>query len=172
MTRETTMSLMTRAVAAFAVLTVAAIPVAALTIKNTSGKEVSVGVDNGSEEAVYQIPAGGSVDVTQDCSSECAVTGPWGFSRLVAQNATISTDGDSLVTATAAPPAQGLVPQNPVAEPADAQATAATAPDAAPAKAAPAKARSKRANKPRSSKQAQKGPGAGSFQMLFEGPKK
>lgn len=164
------MSLMTRAVAAFAVLTVAAIPVAALTIKNTSGKEVSVGVDNGSEEAVYQIPAGGSVDVKQDCSSDCAVTGPWGFSRLVAQNATITTDGESLVTATAAPRAQGLVPQNPVAEPSDAQAAAAAA-DAPPAKAAPAKARSKRANKPRSSKQAQKGPGAGSFQMLFQGPK-
>jgi hypothetical protein len=168
------MSLMTRAVGAFAVLSLAAIPVAALTIKNTSSKDVSVGVDNGVEEAVYQIPAGGSVDVKEDCSSDCAVTGPWGYSRLVAQNATIETDGGSLVTADATPVPQGLVPQNPVSETVEGADAAASA-EAAPQAAAPARAVArKRAAKPRRSaaKQAKKGPAAGTFQMLFQGPGK
>jgi hypothetical protein len=168
------MSLMTRAVGAFAVLSLAAIPVAALTIKNTSSKDVSVGVDNGVEEAVYQIPAGGSVDVKEDCSSDCAVTGPWGYSRLVAQNATIETDGGSLVTADATPVPQGLVPQNPVSETVEGADAAASA-EAAPLAAAPARAVArKRAAKPRkaAAKQAKKGPAAGTFQMLFQGPGK
>lgn len=191
------MTLMTRAVTAFAALTVAAIPVGALTVKNTSSNEVSIAVDNGASEGVYQIPAGGSVDAKEDCSSDCAVTGPWGFSRLVAQNATIETDGMSLVTAGAAPPAsapttaapaaapQSLVPQNPVEEaPASAAtpaatAPAATAPAAAPAataaETAPAAAPQKprRAAKPRKqATPAPKGPGSGSFEMLFQGPGK
>ena len=92
------MKLMTRAAATLAVLTAAAIPVAALTIKNTSTKDVTAAVDTGTEEAVYTVPAGGSVDVTQDCSSGCAVTGPWGYSRMVSQNDAIETDGAPLVT--------------------------------------------------------------------------
>ena len=191
------MTFMTRAVTAFAVLTTAAIPVGALTVKNTSSNAVSIAVDNGASEGVYQIPAGGSVDAKEDCASDCAVTGPWGFSRLVAQNATIETDGTSLVTAGAAPsvaaPAaasQSLVPQNPVEEapapvataPADkapaSTAPAATAPAAtaaAPAEAAPAAAPQKprRAAKPRKqAKAAAKGPASGSFEMLFQGPGK
>lgn len=191
------MTFMTRAVTAFAVLTTAAIPVGALTVKNTSSNAVSIAVDNGASEGVYQIPAGGSVDAKEDCASDCAVTGPWGFSRLVAQNATIETDGTSLVTAGAAPSAaapaaasQSLVPQNPVEEapapvataPAD-KAPASTAPAAnapaataaAPAEAAPAAAPQKprRAAKPRKqAKAAPKGPGSGSFEMLFQGPGK
>jgi hypothetical protein len=187
------MTLMTRAVTAFAALTVAAIPVGALTVKNTSSNEVSIAVDNGASEGVYQIPAGGSVDVKEDCSSDCAVTGPWGFSRLVSQNATIETDGMSIVTAGAPPssvpapaataPAaapQSLVPQNPVEEaPAPAAtapaSTATAAPAAAPAETAPAAAPQKprRAAKPRKQvKAAPKGPGSGSFEMLFQGPGK
>lgn len=165
------MSLMTRVVTAFAVLSVAAIPVGALTIKNNSSKDVSAAVDNGTDEAVYQIPAGGSVDVKQDCSSDCAVTGPWGYSRLVSQNDAIETDGTSLVTANAAPVApssRGLVPQNPVAEPADAVATGTPA-VAKPAPATP----SKRYAKPRRPvQQAKKGLGAGTWQMLMQGPGK
>lgn len=165
------MSLMTRAVTAFAVLSLAAIPVAALTVKNTSTKDVSVGVDNGIEEAVYQIPAGGSVDVKEDCTADCAITGPWGFSRLVPQNATIETDGVSLVTAHVAPEPQGLVPQNPVSDPSDAVAApVAETPAAAAAEPAPVVSR-KRPAKARK-KEAQKGPSAGSFQMLFQGPGK
>lgn len=163
------MSLMTRAVGAFAVLSLAAIPVAAVTVKNTSTNDVSVGVDNGVEESVYQIPAGGSVDVKEDCSSDCAVTGPWGYSRLVPQNATIETDGGSLVTADAAPAApQSLIPQNPVSESAPApEATASEVAEPAPA------VTRKRAVKPRrQTKHAKKGPAAGSFQMLFQGPGK
>lgn len=185
-------NLISRVIPAFAVLTAAAIPVGALTVKNTSSNEVSVAVDTGSAEAVYKVPANGSVDVKEDCSSDCAVTGPWGYSRMVSQNATIETDGTSLVTATAAP-AQALIPQNPVEEPDAAapapQSTAAAAPSAttaapaAPAATAasadtakpaatPAKPRRKVAQR-KPGKQVQKGgPGAGSLQLLFEGPGK
>jgi hypothetical protein len=156
------MSLMTRAVSALAVLSLAAIPVAALTIKNTSSQGVSVAVDNGTDEKVYQIPAGGSVDVTEDCSSDCAVTGPWGYSRMLSQTDTLETDGGSLVTADATP-AQSLIPQNPVTESADGTDTAAPA-------ARPAVKRKRTASKPR--KQTQNGAFAGSFQMLFQGPGK
>ena len=183
------MSLMTRAVAAFAALSAAAIPVAALTIKNTSPAEVKVAVDTGSTEAVYTIPAGGSVDVKEDCSTDCAVTGPWGFSRLVAQNATIETDGGSIVTAEAAAPTPSLVPQNPVAEPepapaaevpaadapaAEAQPAAASAQETPPAAAEAAPAPRKSTSKPRRKvKQAKKkGPAPGSFQLLLQGPGK
>jgi hypothetical protein len=157
------MSLMTRAVTAFTVLSLAAIPVAALTIKNTSSKDVSVAVDNGTDEKVYQIPAGSSVDVKEDCSSDCAVTGPWGYSRLLSQTDTLETDGGSLVTADATP-AQSLIPQNPVTESDDGADASASA---APADSKPAIKRKRTASKPR--KQAQKGPASGSFQMLFQG---
>lgn len=164
------MSLTTRVVTAFAVLSLATIPVPALTIKNTSSTDVSVGVDNGIEEGVYQIPAGGSVDVREDCSNDCAVTGPWGYSRLVAQNATIETDGASLVTAGAATEAPSLVPQNPVSEPADAADTAVSA---EPPATEPAPVTRKRpATRKAGAKPATKGPAAGSFQMLFQGPAK
>ena len=167
------MSLMTRAIGAFTVLSLAAIPVAALTINNTSSSEVSVGVDNGTEETVYKIPAGGSVDIKQDCSSDCAVTGPWGFSRLVAQNATIETDGGSLVTAELAAKPKSLVPKTPVSEPVEGAYPPAPGAPAETAKPAPVAPR-KHAAKPRkqASKQAKKGPSAGSFQMLFQGPGK
>jgi hypothetical protein len=166
--RETTMSLMTRTVTSFAVLSLAAIPVAALTIKNTSTKEVSFAVDTGSVEAVYKVPAGGSTDVTQDCSSDCAVTGPWGYSRMVSQDATITTDGTSLVTAAATPPAPSLVPENPAVDPAE-SATEVPAPSADPAAQAPRK----RYNAPRRQvRQATKGPTPGSLQMLMQGPGK
>ncbi len=44
------MTIMTRAITAFAVLTAAAIPVGALTVKNTSSNDVSIAVDNGANE--------------------------------------------------------------------------------------------------------------------------
>ncbi len=168
------MSLMTRAIAACAVLSLAAIPVAALTVHNTSSDEVSIGVDTGTEEAVYKVPAGGSVEVTQDCTADCAVTGPWGYSRLVAQNATIETDGSSLVTAglpavAQAARTQGLVPQNPAGESAGTAApvTRTATPAAQPE-------RAQRTSRPRrpAHRQAKKNPSAGSFQLLFEGPGK
>lgn len=165
------MSLVTRAVTAFAVLAAAAIPVAALTIKNTSGKDISIAVDNGTDEAVYQVPAGGAVDVREDCSADCAVTGPWGYSRLVPENATIETDGASLVTA-AAPPTPRLVPQDPAAEPADAVAAPSSVAET-PAAEPEVQARPKRAAKARKPvRQAKKGPAPGTFQMLFQGPGK
>lgn len=172
------MSILARAATALAVLSVAAIPVAALTIKNNADTEITVGVDTGPVEQVYKVPAGQSVDVKEDCSSGCAVTGPWGYSRMVPQNALIETDGTSLVTANApaAAPAQSLVPQNPVAEAPDAPEASAAAQPAPPKAAEPAPSKSKKyagAKKRKPAKQAKKGgPSSGSLQMLFQGPGK
>lgn len=176
---------MTRAVTALAVLTLAAIPVGALTVKNNSGGEVSIGVDNGTAEEVYKIAPGGSVDVRQDCSSDCAVTGPWGYSRLVAQNATIETDGTSLVTAANAEASSpALIPQNPADEPATAAASAPArvaakpaAAEAAPSAEKPAAAtaskkahrRAAQPRKPATKQASKKGPIPGTLQMLWQG---
>lgn len=69
---------------------------AAVTVKNTSGKEISIGVDHGANEKVEKIAAGKSVKL--DCDEQCGVTGPWGFSWMAKGDDTISTDGESLVT--------------------------------------------------------------------------
>jgi hypothetical protein len=153
------MSLTTRAATAVAVLAIAAIPVGALTIQNSSPKPVSIAGDNGSSgTTIHQVPANGAVDVKQD------------FSRLVSENATITTDSESLVTVAAAPRAQSLVPQNPVTDPSDAAAIATGAlPSAEQAEAEPAKTATKIR---RPARQAQKGPVSGSFDMLFSGPAK
>lgn len=176
------MSFMTRAIGALAALSAAAIPVGALTVKNTSSNEIAIGVDNGAVETVYKVAAGGSVDVREDCSDTCAVTGPWGFSRMVAENATIETDGLPLVTvretaATTAATTQPLIPQNPIDDPATSTAAASPAPAATASSSVKAPAakrvsRAKTAKPRRTAKAAPKGPGSGSLQMLFEGPAK
>lgn len=171
------MSVMSRVVAATAALLAAAIPVGALTIQNTSEKDFTIGVSTGTEQAVYTVPANGSVDVEQDCSSDCAVTGPWGFSHLVPQNAVIESDGLVIVATrvataeTVAAPAPGLVPQDPAVEVLEApeRTSAAAAPATRPVPAAQTRKRATR-TKPRRAKQAKKGPASGSFQMLFQGP--
>jgi hypothetical protein len=163
------MTLMTRAATAVAVLAVAAIPVGALTIKNSSTKPISIAVDNGRQEIVHRVPANGAVDITQDCTSDCAVTGPWGFSRFVSENAVIASDGESLVTVAAQPQAQSLVPQNPVTDPSDAAASIATGALPEAKEPEPAKPATKVR---RSARQAQKGPSSGSLDMLFTGPSK
>jgi hypothetical protein len=147
------MSLTTRTATAVAVLAVAAIPVGALTIKNSSTKPISIAVDNGSQQAGDQAPA-------------------WDLSRFVSENATITADGETLVAVAASPEAQSLVPQNPGAEPLDAAASIATGalPDAKPVEAEPTKPAAKVR---RPARQAQKGgPSSGSIEMLFSGPKK
>ncbi|HYD15233.1 MAG TPA: hypothetical protein VEA77_02425 [Hyphomicrobium sp.] len=165
------MKLMTRGAAAFAVLSVAAIPVGALTIKNISSNEVSVAVDTGAIESVYKVPAGGSVDVKEDCSEGCAVTGPWGYSRMVSQNDAIETDGAPLVTmATKDTASRGLVPENPGA--ADATPVSSNAKAAAPTPSQSVKKASRKSSRKAGVKQAsKKGPAAGTFMMLFQGPK-
>ncbi|WP_072390339.1 hypothetical protein [Hyphomicrobium sp. CS1GBMeth3] len=164
------MTLVTRAVTAFAVLSLAAIPVAALTIKNSSSDDVSVGVDNGTEEGVYKVPPGGTVDVTEDCSADCAVTGPWGFSQLVPQNATIETDGAATVTVGTGSETRSLVPQNPIVSD---TAEQGAAPKAAEPAAAPPAPKAKRQAKKRKSKSKQaKGGAPGSWELLLQGPSK
>jgi hypothetical protein len=87
----------TLASSAVALLLVAG-PAAAVTVKNTSGKEISIGVDYGSKEQVKKIGAGQSTSF--DCKDDCGVTGPWGFSWMAKGSDTMSTNGKSLVTAT------------------------------------------------------------------------
>ena len=71
-------------------------PAAAVTVKNTSNAEITVGVDWGSKEKVETIPAGKSVTV--DCKDGCGISGPWSFSWMAAGDDEITTDGKSLVT--------------------------------------------------------------------------
>jgi hypothetical protein len=73
-------------------------PAAAVTVKNTSGGEITIGVDMGSKEEVKEIGAGKSVKF--DCPDGCGVTGPWGFSWMASGDDEISTDGQALVTVT------------------------------------------------------------------------
>ena len=83
--------------AAAAVFTVAiAAPAAAVTVKNNSAGEFTVGVDCGNEEKVETIAAGKEVKI--DCKDGCAVTGPWGFSWFAKGGDTISSNGQALVT--------------------------------------------------------------------------
>ncbi|HRN84816.1 MAG TPA: hypothetical protein PK857_08345 [Hyphomicrobium sp.] len=171
------MSVMTRVVAATAVLLGAAIPVGALTVKNTSDKDFTIGVSTGTEQKVHTVPAGGSLEVKQDCSSDCAVTGPWGFSHFVPQNAVIESDGAAIVstrvaTADTAPkPSSGLVPQDPstaaIETPDEPAVTAAPAAKPAPAAQPPKRAAKSKAR--RQAKKAKKGPSPGSFGALMQG---
>lgn len=141
------MSLTTRAATAAAVLAVAAIPVGALTLSQSSNEPVSIAVDHGADKAAQEV------------------------SRLVSENATLTVEGEALLTVAAAPHAQGLVPENPVTEPTEA---ASIATGALPEAKAETEAETPKRTSPRRRAQAQKkgGPSAGSFEMLFSGPAK
>jgi hypothetical protein len=71
-------------------------PAAAVTVKNNSAAEITIGVDWGSKEKVETIAAGKSVTV--DCKEGCGISGPWGFSWKASGDDEITTDGVSLVT--------------------------------------------------------------------------
>lgn len=91
------MSLLKTLTSSALALVILAGPAAAVTVKNNSGKEISIGIDHGAKEQVEKIAAGKSA--TFDCKSDCGVTGPWGFSWMASGNETINTNGKSLVTA-------------------------------------------------------------------------
>lgn len=67
----------------------------AVTVKNTSDKEITIGVDRGAEESVEKIAPGKSAQL--ECKEQCGLTGPWGFSWMAKGDATISSNGESLV---------------------------------------------------------------------------
>ncbi len=69
---------------------------AAVTVKNTSAGEFTIGVDMGSSEKIETVAAGKSVEL--DCKAGCGVTGPWGFSWMAKGDDVISSNGTSLVT--------------------------------------------------------------------------
>jgi hypothetical protein len=73
-------------------------PAAAVTVKNTSGKEISIGVDYGTKQQVKTIAAGKSA--TFDCKNDCGVTGPWGYSWMASGDDTMTTNGKSLINRT------------------------------------------------------------------------
>ncbi len=68
----------------------------AVTVKNTSTADVTIGIDWGAKDKVETVPATKSVSF--ECKDGCGVTGPWGFSWMAAGNDEIVTDGRSLVT--------------------------------------------------------------------------
>lgn len=156
------MSVMTRVVAATAVLLAAAIPVGALTVSTSPGDDIALDLPNG--------PAGRPASPS---------TGAVSVSQLVQQNAVI--ESDALVpdarppgAADNTPPSStGLVSQDPAMdaldEPEPDTATAAAAAEPAEPVAAPKKSATK--SKPRRpARQAKKkGSAPGSWQLLFQG---
>jgi len=90
------MKLLSAAAAAALAMTMAAPAYAAVTVKNTSSGEFTIGVDLGNEEKVETIAAGKEVKV--DCPEGCGVTGPWGFSWKVKGDDVISSNGQSLIS--------------------------------------------------------------------------
>lgn len=89
------MKIATAAVSLAAILALAG-PAAAVTVKNTSSGEFTIGVDLGNTEKVETIAAGKEVKV--DCPEGCGVTGPWGFSWFAKGGDTITSDGSPMVT--------------------------------------------------------------------------
>ncbi|WP_333795402.1 hypothetical protein [Hyphomicrobium sp.] len=143
------MSLTTRAMTAFTVLSLAAIPVAALTINTGSSEKAAIG---GNAPAVD----------AQDTTSA-------GHSRLVPQNATIDPDAMEVVTGAVSAPRR-LVPQNPANEPPGGAAVAEAEPAAAE-EAAPIPVSTHQRPKRRKAKTKVKQGGApGSLELLFQGP--
>ncbi len=82
------------ATAAIAIAMVA--PASAVTVKNTSSGEFTIGVDLGNSEKIETIAAGKEVKL--DCKDGCGVTGPWGFSWMAKGDDVISSNGEALVT--------------------------------------------------------------------------
>jgi hypothetical protein len=93
---EETMKLLSAATAAAIGFALAGPASAAVTVKNTSSGEFTIGVDLGSSEKVETIPAGKEVKV--DCKDGCGITGPWGFSWFAKGDDVISSNGQALVT--------------------------------------------------------------------------
>jgi hypothetical protein len=77
-------------------LAAAASEAGAVTVKNESNAEVTIGIDWGSKEKVETIPAGKSV--TFECKDGCGISGPWAFSWRAAGDDVITTNGQSLIT--------------------------------------------------------------------------
>ncbi len=77
----------------------------AVTVKNESAAEVTIGVDWGSKEKVETIPAGKSV--TFECKEGCGVSGPWAFSWRAAGDDVITTNGQSLISVVDKPAKDG-----------------------------------------------------------------
>lgn len=69
----------------------------ALTISNTSDKEVTVGLDHGDKETTHKIAPGKSLSLKDDCKQGCGVTGPWSYSKMAMNGDKIETDGKPLV---------------------------------------------------------------------------
>lgn len=73
----------------------------ALTVTNTSSKEISIAVHEGQKATVHKIAAGKSVTFKTECANGCAVTGPWNFSWFAKTGDSIETDGTCLSCAPA-----------------------------------------------------------------------
>jgi hypothetical protein len=71
-------------------------PAGAVTVKNVSAGEVTIGIDWGNKEKVEKIPAG--KEVTFECKDGCGISGPWEFSWRAKGNDVITTDGQSLIS--------------------------------------------------------------------------
>ncbi len=72
-----------------------------MTVKNTSGKEITIGINYGCQAKVAKVPAGNKVpagkSLSFDCKEGCGVTGPWSFLWMAKGSDTFTTNGKDLV---------------------------------------------------------------------------
>lgn len=87
------------AVYGVAIVLASATGASALTVNNTSDREIAIGLDMGDKETVHKIAAGKSMTFKNECDNHCGVTGPWNFSWWAKTGDTINTDGTSLTSA-------------------------------------------------------------------------
>jgi hypothetical protein len=92
---EEAMNLLNTAMAAAVVLAMS-VPAHAVTVKNTSAGEFTIGIDYGDTEKVETIAAG--KEVKFDCKDDCGVTGPWGFSWMAKGDDVIASNCASLIS--------------------------------------------------------------------------
>ena len=86
------------AIAGLALLVVPTTSAMALTVTNKDSKEHTIGVDQGGKETVHKIPAGGLLDLKDECKDGCGVTGPWSTSVMLKAGDKYDFDGKSQVT--------------------------------------------------------------------------
>ena len=72
-----------------------AAPAYAVTVENTSGNAIKIGVDYGDLEEVKDIAAKKSAQF--ECADGCGVTGPWGYSWMAQGDDRLASNGKSQI---------------------------------------------------------------------------
>lgn len=77
----------------------AASPASALSLHNSTQKDIKIGVDMGNKEAVESVGAGKTIDL-KECTDGCGLSGPWGYSKMAKPGDKLTFDGKNVVPGT------------------------------------------------------------------------